>query len=90
MADRGQDVVELVPVRCRIKDLVGDDQRRVVPLGQVEQRLVARAVVRSQVVVQFDEDPVAAEDFLVEGQPIFRIGHQRDQMIAQPRQIVWT
>ena len=83
MTDRGEDVVEPVPVGCRIKDLVGDDQRRAVALGQVEQPLVARAIIRRQVIVQFDEDAIVAEDLLVEGQPLFGIGHQRDQVPAQ-------
>jgi len=83
MTDRGEDVVEPVPVGCRIEDLVGDDQRRAVALGQVQQRLVARAIVRRQVIVHFDEDAIAAEDLLVKGQPLFGIGHQRDQVPAQ-------
>ena len=52
-------------------------------LGQVEQPLVARAIIRRQVIVQFDEDAIVAEDILVEGQPLFGIGHQRDQVPAQ-------
>ncbi len=90
VTDRGEDVVEPVPVGCGIEDLVGDDQRRAVALGQVEQPLVARAIVRREVIMQFDEDAVAPEDLLIEGQSLFGIGHQRDQMVAQPRQFVWS
>ena len=36
-----------------------------------------------EVIVHLDEDPIAADDLLVEGQPLLGIGDQRDQVPAE-------
>ena len=83
VADGGEDVVQAMPVGGCVEDLVSHHQRRAVSAGQVDQRLVAAAVAGREVVEQLDEDPVAAEDLLVERKPVLRIGNQRDQPGAE-------
>src|SRR5256885_15148698 len=82
MANRGEDVVQSVAVGSGVENLVGDDQWRIMSVGKVEQSLVAGAVVRREVIVQLDEDPVASENLLVEGQPVFGVSNQHGQVSA--------
>src|SRR5207247_1800971 len=83
MANGREDVVQSVAVGSGVENLIGDDEWRAMSLGKVEQHLVAGAVIGREVIVKLDEDPVPSEDLLVEGQPVFRVSDQRDQVAAE-------
>ena len=78
--DRGQHVVQRLPVAAGVKDLVGDHDRRQQYLGELEQLLVAGTVPRAEVVVQVEEHPITAEDLLVEREAVAGPAHQREAM----------
>ena len=78
--DRGQHVVQRLPVAAGIEDLVGDHERRPQDLGELEQLLVAGTVPRAEVVVQVEEHAIPAEDLLVEREAAAGPAHQREAM----------
>src|SRR5205807_9445234 len=82
MANCREDVVQSVTFWSGVENFIGDDEWRVMPRGNVEQRLVTRPVIWREVIVQLDKDAIPSEDLLVKRQPVFRVGDQRDQMAA--------
>ena len=64
-ADAQQHVVRLVLLLVHVVQVVGDDQRQAGLRGEAEQLLVEAALLGDPVVLEFQEEPVLAEDVAV-------------------------
>ena len=57
IADRGQDVVQLLVLRAGVASAVGRDEREIPPPGQIHERLVAVLLLAQPVPPDLDVEP---------------------------------